>query len=317
LYPTAHHALGTLLVRYANDEPVPARLISVRGFSSPVESRVELRCEADGIYSCLVTVTLAAGVDNVSVTARVVKSEAPLQTLYLSFPLAGTGVRYQSVLHETAPAADTLPGSQSDVLAVQDYVRTLGSDLLWNSANCPVAALSHLWPGYISPAHRCVMTPPPHPPLKPEAFDTGRIYSILTCNNFGTNFFVSQLSDALYRFTFAARHGRDAALWGAAAMETPSCWLGQAGSGKAPARAELLSVPGLRVLTLKRAEDENGLILRLKNDGGAAVTAPVRILGRPAALLCECDVLERDLAPLSGDTVTVPAGNLATVRLRI
>ena len=81
-------------------------------------------------------------------------------------------------------------------------------------------------------------------------------------------------------------------------------------------RADLLSVPGLRVLTLKRAEDKNGLILRLMNDGSAAVTAPVRILGRPAALLCECDVLERDLAPLSGDTVTVPAGGLATLRIR-
>ncbi len=316
LDPAAPHTLGTLLIRYANDAPMPARLISVQGVSSPVESRVELRYEADGIYSCLVTLTLAAGVDDVSMTARVVKSEAPLQTLYLSFPLAGSGVRYQSVLHETSPAVDTLAGSQSDVLAVQDYVRTLGSDLLWNSANCPVVSLSHLWPGYISPAHRCIMTPPPHPPLKPEAFDTGRIYSILTCNNFGTNFFVSQLSDALYRFTFAARHGRDAALWGAAAMETPSCCLCRAEGGEAPVRADLLSVPGLRVLTLKRAEDKNGLILRLINDGSAAVTAPVRILGRPAALLCECDVLERDLAPLSGDTVTVPAGGLATLRIR-
>lgn len=315
LDPAAAVRLGTVLVRYANETPVPMRVTGVSARKSPVRSVITVRGEADGLYSVRLELSLAAGEDAVRVALRVVKSKKPLQTVFAAFPFAGTGVRYQSVLHDTSPAADTLCGSQSDVLAVQDWVLAEGSDVLWNSANAPIVSLSHLWPGYISPAHRCVLPPPGHPPLAPEAFDTGHVYSVLTCNNFGTNFFTSQLSDALYVYTFAGRHGRAPAEWGAAAAETVSGVFSYGAGGTEPGRAEFLRVPGLRVLALKQADDGRGWILRLKNDTDGTVTAPVTLLGRPARLLAECSLPETDEKALGGSAVTLDAGRLGSFRL--
>jgi len=312
----APHKLGDLLIRYANDEAVPAKVTSVKAEKSAVESLLTITLQGDGLFSAKLEVKLAGGVDNISLTARVIKNPKPLQTLYLAFPFAGSGVRYQSVLHETAPACSLLPGSHSDVIAVQDWVQTQGSDILWNSANSPVVSLSHLWPGYISPAHRCIMVPPGHPPLKPEQFDTGRIYSILTCNNFGTNFYTAQVSDAVYRYTFAAAHGRDRYAWGAKAAETLTHVVTSGVSGNLPAAETVLSVPGLRILTLKKAENKNGLILRVQNDTGRDVTASAVICGKASEVLALCDALERDTEALEGREFTVPAGKLATVRLK-
>ncbi len=309
------HRLGELLIRYANEEPVPACVDSVSAADGADGQTVTLRLSGEGLNWARIDLTLRPDVDNVFVHARVSKNAQPLQTLYLAFPFQGSGHRYQSVLHETAPAHDILPGVQTDVLAVQDWVHVQGSDLYWNSASSPVVSLSHLWKGYISPAHRCIMPPPPHPPLEESDYDTGWIYSIVTCNNFGTNFYPSQHSDAVYRYTFAAARGRDRYAWGAAAAQSCISVLTAGQGGSLPPMGELLSVPGLRILTLKRAENGNCLILRLQNDTQAALTAPVTLMGRAARLLNECDVLERDLAPLTSSCVTVPAGHLATIRL--
>ena len=137
---------------------------------------------------------------------------------------------------------------------------------------------------------------------------------MLTSNNFGTNFFPSQLSDTVFRYTFAKTHGREPSAWGLDAQNTVTTLLTDRTRGSLPASAELLSVPGVRVLALKPAEDGNGAILRLKNDTEQDVVTEVSFLGQKARLLCECDVLEREIRPLSGNRITVPAGKLMTVR---
>lgn len=312
----APHTLGQFLIRYANDTPVPANLTSVSAEKIGGESILTLQYEGEGVDMVRMEITLVDGVDNVGLTLRVRKNPKPLQSLYVAFPFAGSGIRYQSVLHETEPAADLLPGSQSDVIAVQNWVQTKDTDILWNSANAPVVSLSHLWEGYISPAHRCIMTPPGHPPLKPEQYDTGCIYSILTCNNFGTNFYTSQVSDATYRYTFAARHDRNAYEWGAKAAELSTyCVSKGKGEGDLPEMGTFLTVPGLHILTLKRAENANGLILRVQNTTDGEISAPVTLWGKAVQSLTECDALERDLHLLQNNTVTVSAGKLATYRI--
>ena len=308
---------GTLLVRNGNEEkPLEMRVESVKAWKSAVESGVTVRGCADGIYEFAIEWTLAAGVDAVAVDARIVKSEKPLQTVFMAFPFHGTGLRYQSAFHETAPAANSLAGSHSDALAAQEYVAVEGSGILWNAANAPVVHLSHLWKGYVSPAHRCVMELEHHEPLKREQFDTGHIYSLLMSNNFGTNFFPSQLSDAVFSFTFAKRHGRNLNAWGADAAMKPSVMLTDRCRGSLPARCEWLETGELQALALKRAEDGNGLILRLFNPSNAEHTAALRIRGRKAELLALCSAVERDLRALSGDEVTLRPWQLMTVRLK-
>ncbi|MGI5919908.1 MAG: glycosyl hydrolase-related protein [Christensenellales bacterium] len=308
---------GTLLVRNVNEEqPLPMRVKSVKAWKSAVESGVTVRGSADGVYECAMTWTLTAGVDAVAVDARIVKSKKPLQTVFMAFPFRGTGLRYQSAFHETAPAADLLAGSHADAIVPQDYVAVEGSDILWNSANAPVVHMSHLWKGYVSPAHRCVMALGYHAPLKPEQFDTGHIYPLLMSNNFGTNFYASQLSDTVFSFTFAKRHGRSPSAWGADAAARPTAMLTDRCRGTLPARDELLEAGELQVLAYKHAEDGNGMILRLFNPSGSECAAALRIRSKKAALIAQCSAVEEDLRPLCGDAVTLQPGQLMTVRLR-
>lgn len=312
------YAPCSVLIRNGNDACVsPMRVLHTTAWSSDVESVLIVRGEADGLYELVCRFSLMRGVDQIALDVRVVKNEKPLQTVFLCFPFMGDGVRYQGTLFDGKPAEMSLPGAHTDAIAVQDYVHCGGSDIVWNSANAPVVYLSHLWDGYISPAHRCIADNRIHQPLKPDAFDTGHIYSMLTCNNFGTNFFPSQLSSAVFSYTFAKLHGRDPAAWGMSANMRPTTILTDRSRGELPLSTELLCADGVRILALKQAEDGNGYILRLKNDMDTDVETPISVWGRDITLLAECDVVEHDIRTLMGHVVFVAANKIVTVRFRL
>lgn len=285
----------SILVRNGQGVPTALDVQRVSATKSGVDSTITLSGSGDGVYSYRTTVTLTEGVDRVDVQTRLVKNEKPLQTLFMAFPLVGDSLRYQGVLHESTPTGDLLPGSHADAIAVQDYVYCEGSDLLWSSANAPVVFLSHLWGGYVSPAHCCISNLEHHEPLRAEQFDTAHVYSVLTSNNFGTNFFPSQLAAATFCYSIAKRRGRSRALVGSAACSQIATLLTDRSRGSLPMQDELLTVTGGRVLTLKVAEDGDGLILRMINDADTPATASVSVMGKRAMLVCECDVLERPL----------------------
>ena len=308
----------TLLVRNGNEKEVSEmRILSISATENDVESVLTINGVADGVYEIVCRCTLANKVDNIRLDFRVVKNEKPLQTLFVCFPFRGTGVKYQGAFFETKPAADSLPGSHSDALSVQDYVYCEDSDILWNSSNAPVVYLSHLWEGYLSPAHRCIADKRYHKPQMEKDFDTGHIYSLLTGNNSGTNFFPSQLSSANFTFMFARRHGREPSAWGAAANSGIYTILTDRSRGELPLKAEFLKADGVRVLALKTAEDKNGYILRLINDTTENKTVPVSVWGKRIKLIAECDALERDISELDGNTVKIPVGKFVTVRFII
>lgn len=304
-----------ILVKNGNEQVVSQmHVLSVAAIKNTVESTLTLRAMADGVYEIVLRFQLSKGVDGIRLDMRIVKNEKPLQTIFLAFPFKGTGIRYQGTLFDGKPATMLLPGSHSDAIAVQDWVYCEGSDIVWNSANAPIVYLSHLWEGYISPAHRCVAEKKYHKPLQEDDFNTGYIYSLLTCNNFGTNFFPSQLSSANFTFTFAKRHNRELSAWGASVNMAPTTILTDRSRGELPSSAELLKIEGVRVLAFKKAEDKRGYILRLRNDGSKNVNIPIKIWNREIKLMAECDVLERDIDELSGNIVNISAGKMKTVR---
>lgn len=305
----------SVLIRNGNDKYVSQmRVLNTTAWRSDVESVLVVRGEADGLYELVCRFSLMRGVDQIALDVRVVKNEKPLQTVFLSFPFKGSGLRYQGTLFDGKPAEMSLPGAHTDAISVQDWILCEDSDIVWNSANAPVVYLSHFWDGYISPAHRCIADNRIHQPLKPEAFDTGHIYSMLTCNNFGTNFFPSQLSSAVFSYAFAKLHGRDLAAWGLSANMHPTTILTDRCRGDLPLSADLICADNIRILALKRAENGNGYILRLKNDAKTDVKTPISVWGRDIMLLAECDVVERDIRVLDGNVVSVSAGKISTVR---
>jgi alpha-mannosidase len=149
-------------------------------------------------------------------------------------------------------------------------------------------------------------------------------------NNFGTNFSVSQSGDFLFRYAITSSAGDvsdvEAVRFGMAAS-TPL----EAIFTKHPRRRQLppsggaveLDNQAVVLLTLKRAEDDRGLILRLWNISARAQAAGVCFKGRPAMKIAQVrktSITEDDTAEAIGSaadafTVRLEAHEMVTVRV--
>lgn len=123
-----------------------------------------------------------------------------------------------------------------------------------------------------------------------DGFNKGHIYSYIMNNNFITNFKNTQVSDCLFRYSFTSHKGdwrKDKSYqfgWQIHNPLTPVCINGKGSAGKSThasrsnrdkLRGKLacpltgsfsfcrLDKPSVLLLTLKKAEDKNGFILRL------------------------------------------------------
>ena len=210
----APHAFGDVIVRtpFNNDESNLVDSKLVEGPSGVVCASIERTARVHGHPAIRQTVTLSDGLKRVEFAVRILKDSTPLLDVHLAFPflVQNPVFRYESALSVMEPIKDYLPGSFSDNIAVQNWVKVGGDDftVLWSSLDAPIASMGGLWPGYVSPAHSALLSERmPHPPLKPEDLKDGWIYSNVFYNNFGTNFSVTQTGDVLFRYVISSCSG--------------------------------------------------------------------------------------------------------------
>ncbi len=280
LDPACPHGLGELVVRSPLHpgefllERSGARLV----LDGPIVSAIEITGRAHGHPQVTVRLSLYAGLAHLYLDVRVLKDASPLLDAQLAFPFQvdQPAFRYESALSVMSPIRDYLPGSYSDAVTVQNWVKVSGAgrSVLWSSLDAPVAGLGGLWPGYVSPAHRALVDPATfHPPLAEQDLSRGWIYSKVFYNNLGTNFAASQVCDVLFRYVIASAEGdvgdAQAAAFGWEAV-TPFHQVftgGKPRQGTLPPSASLVELqnPQVVLLALKKAEDGAGYVLRLWN----------------------------------------------------
>ena len=342
----APHPFGSLIVRDPElREKVGLEGVAVsKGESGPVCVSLEITGRTLAHPSVRQTVRLYRGLKRIEFAARILKDETPLLSVHIAFPFAAAGppplFRYEGSLSVMEPIRDYLPGSYSDNIAVQNWVRInchTSYAVLWSSLDAPIVSLGGLWPGYVSPAHACVVRKNlAHPPLRPEDLKKGWIYSNIFHNNFGTNFAVTQAGSTLFRYVFAshdklsddqaARFG-----WEAVAPFERIFTERQKGASQPASAGGLSCLPVAESLvqiddeavvlsTCKRAEDGRGVIVRLWNVGAERrrVTVRLRFLKIAAASLAT--LAEEDTGqPVEHDadsiTLLVAGKSLATVRI--
>jgi alpha-mannosidase len=186
-----------------------------------------------------------------------------------------------------------------------------------------------LWPGYVSQAHHAI-TPPGygHEFLRDLAqLKRGRIYSLVMMSNFRTNFQPVQVADLLFRYSITTHRGdRLQALardfgWAAATPLVPVTVKGPQQGALSPwASFCRVDRPNVLLVTLKAAEDGDGLILRLRETEGQDT---VVIVSLPFLDVCQAfrtNLVEENEASLSYDRhsfrMHLPANGLVTVRCR-
>lgn len=348
---TMAHGFFSLLVRKGNSlEATSEQCLGVSVTTGPVFSEILIRSHACGHPAIEKRITLYDGIRQIHFAMKVLKDPTPLLNAHIGFPFAAENprFRYEGCLSVMDPVKDFLPGSFSDTIAVQNWVKVKDGDrsILWSSLDAPIAGFGKLWPGYVSPAHRAILDGSIiHDPQKDDDFNTGHLYSQVFNNNFGTNFSVSQAGEALFRYVLTTVSGEvtdpEAAKFGWQAVTPLNQILtdrarpvaGSETSGKANADIGLvlsdsfgetngdasLALSGsfvktdndkIAILTCKNAEDGNGTILRLWNLARTTERAKVIFPLAGTIEATRTNLCEED----TGDTVSC-SGNTMDVEI--
>jgi len=287
----APHAFGDVIVRTPfNDEESRTTCSKPgAGLRGPVCVSLERTASVHGHPAIRQTVMLYDGLKQVEFAARILKDSTPLLDVHMAFPflVPDPRFRYEGALSVMEPIKDYLPGSFSDNIAVQNWVKVAGDDLsvLWSSLDAPIASFGGLWPGYVSPAHSALLSERmPHPPLKHEDIKNGWIYSNIFYNNFGTNFSVTQTGDVLFRYVIGSRtgavpNGRAARFGWEAVTPIEQIFTKPWAERTLPPSDSFVEVDDESVIlvTCKKSEDGEGVILRLWNVSDESRKARVRL----------------------------------------
>ena len=297
-----------------------------------VAATLTISGELKGCPQVVQTVRLYAGVRRIEVFNRVLRDSTGMLELYTAFPFGVAKARYalESGNAVVRPLQDQLPGSNSHYYAMQHWAHVYGAGLgvTMAAVDAPLVEFGGLRACKLSQAHHSV-TPKgfAEPFAGADEFGKGHLYSFLMCNNFRTNFQNTQVGQSGFRYAFTSgRHDWRAAQtwrfgWEAANPLIPVYLAGKQ-AGSLPGSFSFCQVqPGHVLLTaLKRAEDGDGLVLRLMETKGTACQAEITLPGLAITHCALVDLVEQNPRPVrhTKHAVKIPLKpfGLATVRTR-
>jgi hypothetical protein len=330
---SAEHGFGQWIVREsgtAREEVLCVRDVSVVE-SGALYTTVRLKGEASCCPRVTIEITLYHTIKRIDWAARVLRDSTPMRELYVAFPFQVDHPRFRfegpgSVIE---PLRDQWPGSNTDYYAVQHWVDVSGEDwgVAWTPVDTPMVEFGGLWPGYVSAAHHGVRGPGyGHPFLRPGELVRGHVYSLVSYNNFRTNFINVYAGEFLVRYALSTHRGAwpagDASRFGWGATNPPlAVWMKGPQEAALPLEASFLQVdaPNVTLMAFKRAEDGDGYVLRLMETQGRETEVTV---GLPHIDLChafETNLVEENqrLLTCSAHEVRtrVKAFGMTTIRL--
>ena len=223
--------------------------------------------------------TLYNETKRIDFSVRILKNSTAVRHVYAAFPF---GVKKPTFAYDGAhckPIAfsDILPGAQSNQLCVQNYVEV--ADEQMKILVCPtdslIVELGGLWPSAVSQAHHGV-----HPVDFEKPFvckkdiEKGHVYSLLAYNNCRTNFSLSQNGELLFSYSITSVKPEESSeRFGLSAKQKPiPCCLTADGNGSLPPSYSFASLNSehVEISAVKRAEDGEGIIVRMLETAGAA-----------------------------------------------
>jgi len=330
----APYKLNQFVARWAESggEESPKASEITKGELGPVYGSLVARGDGTGCPRRAQEVILYDRIKRIDLSNRLLKDSTPLLEIYFAFPfkMENPRFRFEGSCSVIEPLKDQFPGSNTDTYAVQHWVDVFNEEygIVWTSLEAPVAEFGGLWPGYVSQAHHGV-TPSgyEHEFLKPGELKKGHIYSYVMNNNFRTNFQPVQIADVLFRYSIASHRGdwKEGKAgkfgWGAANPLIPVCMEGLREGRLSRARSFCeVNKPNVMLLTLKRAEEGDGIVVRLAETEGEKTTVGLRLSFVEVSQARLTNLVEEDQGPLevSGGVVQVPieAFGIATLRVK-
>ncbi len=266
----------------------------------------------------------------IEVATRIFKNPVPFQEIYVSFPFAIHDPRFHlaSVNATMEPITDQLPGTTTDYYSEHHGLSISNgeSTIVWNSIEAPVLKISELWPGYVSQAHHGI-TPDNYVHDFASDFNKSSIFSYVSVNNFRTNFSPVYTGDMLFRHSFTSYSGNydpgksNNFGWSDSNPLLPVIVNGPQ-SGELPTSYSFCSVTNsenIKVVTLKAAEDSEGLILRLAETSGKQVSATIKIPFIKLNEVYQTNIAEENLKTIShsNQEIEISADPFEIITLRL
>jgi len=272
-----------------------------KGQSGPVYGSLVVSGEGAGCPQLTQEIILYDKVKRIDFANRVLKDSTPLLEMYFAFPfkMDNPDFRFEGSNSVIKPLRDQFPGSNSNYYAVQHWADVTDGEIgvTLSSVESHMLEFGGLWPCYVSPAHHGV-TPPDFGRefVKPSELTKGHMYSFVMNSNYRTNFETVQQADMLFRYSITTHKGgwkeaRPRDFGWAIGNPLIAVTRGRAQRGRSGRKKLTAAITGLGkkmsfcrvdkpnvlLLTLKRAEDGDGIIIRLIETQGKATTASVTL----------------------------------------
>ena len=224
-------------------------------------------------------------IKRIDFVTRVIKGTEPMLDHLIAFPFAAGRPRFlmEGTNSVMAPITDQVPGSNTETYAVQNYVSAAdgGLRLTLSPRESHLVSLGRPWTSYVSPAHHAEAPADFGKPFRLEPPKEAHVFVWAMTNNFRTNFRAMQSGDCLFSVSLtsdvdgAPSAPRD---FGAAVHTPlyPAATDVHTADDLPPAGSFVRIGPeNVTLQALKRAEDGNGLVIRLRETEGAGCRATI------------------------------------------
>jgi alpha-mannosidase len=331
----APHKLNQFVARWVQTgkQESPKKAKIRKGQSSPVYGSLVVSSQGAGCPQLTQEIILYDKIKRIDFANRILKDSTPLLELYFAFPFKTTGkpdFRFEGSNSVIKPLRDQFPGSNSNYYAVQHWadVSDGKAGVTLSCVDSHLLEFGGLWPCYVSQAHHGV-TPPDFGRefVKQSQLTKGYMYSFVLDNNFRTNFQPVQQGDMLFRYSITTHEKgwkegdcRDFG-WAICNPLVPVQVNGKK-KGTLDRKMSFCQVdkPNVFVLTLKRAEDGDGIIVRLIETKGKDVTATLTLPHLTIKQAYRTNLVEenKEKAIFTEHTITAPikAFGITTIRFQ-
>ena len=288
----APHKLNQFVARWVQTgkQEGPKKAVIRKGQDGPVYGSLVVSSQGAGCPQLTQEIVLYDKIKRIDFANRILKDSTPLLEIYFAFPFRTSknpDFLFEGSNSVIKPLRDQFPGSNSNYYAVQHWAGVC-DDKIGVTLSCIDSHLLEfggLWPCYVSQAHHGV-TPPDFGRefVKPSELTKGHMYSFVLDSNFRTNFQPVQQGDMLFRYSITThekgwKEGRCRDFgWAIGNPLVPVQINGKKG-GTLDSKMSFCQVdkPNVFLLTLKRAEDGDGIIVRLIETEGEDTTATLTI----------------------------------------
>jgi len=288
----APHKLNQFVARWVQTGKleVPKKAVIQKGHDGPVYGSLIVSSQGAGCPQLTQEIILFDKIKRIDFANRLLKDSTPLLELYFAFPFKTKGkpdFRFEGSNSVIKPLRDQFPGSNSNYYAVQHWadVSDGKNGVTLSCIDSHLLEFGGLWPCYVSQAHHGV-TPPGFGRefVKESQLTKGHMYSFVLDSNFRTNFQPVQQGDMLFRYSISTHKGgwkegrcRDFG-W---AICNPLFVVDLNGKRQGTLDSKMsfcqVDKPNVFLLTLKRAENGDGIIVRLIETEGKDVTTTLSI----------------------------------------